>query len=97
MRLARRTFEFPGAYTGLVPLTNGANLRVVHIGANNILKMRVDATDNSAVVHVIPPDGTGIVYLGHAQGNWVFVQQERGKGWVERVFVEEIVPRGGRF
>jgi hypothetical protein len=79
------------------PLANGANLRVVGVGANDILKMRLDATENSPVVHVIPPDGRGIVYLGDTQGQWVFVQYERANGWVNRVFVEPIVPRGGKF
>ena len=97
VEIARRNPEVSGAYTGLPPLIDGANLRVVQIGANDILKMRVDAKENSPIVQVIPPGGTGIVYLGHAQGHWVFVQYERAKGWVERVFVEEIVPRGGRF
>ena len=94
----RRTIpDVHETHASLPPLTNGANLRVVNIGANDILKMRVDATENSPVVHVIPPNGTGIVYLGHTQKQWVFIQYERANGWVERVFVEEIVPRGGRF
>jgi hypothetical protein len=75
--------------------------------------MREDPREDSRVVYTIPPDGTGIVYQGHAhtqwvfvqygrekgwaERQWVFVQYERAKGWVERGCVEEIVPRGGRF
>jgi hypothetical protein len=77
------------------PLANGANLRVFGIGPNDILRMRLDATENSPVVHVIPPDGRGIVYMGETQGPMVFVQYERMRGWVNRAFVEPIVSKGG--
>jgi hypothetical protein len=97
VEMARRNPDTLGAQADLPPPTSGANLRVIHIGANEILRMRVEPTENSPVVQFIPPNGTGIVYLGYTQGNWVFVQYERSNGWVERVFVEEIVPRGGKF
>jgi hypothetical protein len=49
------------------------------------------------LIDMIPPDGTGIVYMEETQGQWVFVQYERMRGWVNRLFVEPIVSRGGRF
>ena len=104
-RMAGKTPDRGGSGAALEPLTNGADLSVVHIGANDILTMRESPTENSRVVDIIPPDGTGIVYLGHTQDRWVghihepwvFVKYERTNGWVQRAFVEEIVPRGGKF
>jgi hypothetical protein len=79
------------------PLANGANLRVVNKGANDILTMRESPTEESRGIHMIPPDGTGIVYQGSTEGQWVFVQYERANGCVNGFFVQPIVPRGGKF
>jgi hypothetical protein len=87
------------------PLNKGANLRVVNVGTNDVLHMKEYPTENSHVIQFIPPDGTGIVYQGYTQEQWVgytheqwvFVQYEHANGWVNRVFVEPIVPRGGKF
>ena len=68
------------------PLANGANLRVVGIGANDILRMRLDATENSPVVHVIPPHGIGIVYMNETQGQMAFVQVRTYAGLGEPCF-----------
>jgi hypothetical protein len=96
-RMAGTTPDVGGTRAALEtpPLIKGANLKVVHKGANDILTMKEYPTEESRVVHMIPPDGTGIVYMGETQGQWVFVQYERMRGWVNRVFVEPIVSRGG--
>jgi hypothetical protein len=36
------------------------------------------------------------LYLGEAQGQWIFVQYDRAKGWVERRFVMPLASREGR-
>jgi hypothetical protein len=59
--------------------------------------MREYRTESSRVVDVIPPDMTGVVYLGESQGHWVFVSYDRAEGWINRVFVEPMVIRGRRF
>jgi hypothetical protein len=89
------------AYAPLPPtnrgqLTPGADLTVINVGPYDVLKMRQDATDDSPVIDTIPPNGKGVVYLGEAQGSWIFVQYDRAKGWVERRFVSPVASRGGR-
>jgi hypothetical protein len=79
------------------PLANGATLRVVNVAANDVLKMREYPTDSSRVVDVIPPDATGIVYLGEVKGQWVFVRYDRADGWINRLFVETMLSRGRRY
>ena len=59
--------------------------------------IRENPTENSRVVYAIAPDETGIVYLGEVQGQWIFIEYERARGWVNRRFVQPIVSRGGRF
>jgi hypothetical protein len=78
------------------PIINGTELRVVQVGPNDVLKMRQDATDDSPVVDTIPPNGKGLVYLGEAQGQWIFVQYDRSNGWVNLRFVSPVASRGGR-
>jgi hypothetical protein len=89
------TPDLGGTRADLGPLIKDANLKVVNKGANDPLMMRESPTDNSRAIHMIPPDGTAIVYMGETQGHWVFVQYERMRGWVNRAFVEPIVSRGG--
>jgi len=78
-------------------LKEGARLRVEGVGSNEVLHMRQDATVASRIVGMIPPNATeGLIYLGEAQGQWVFVRYEnRAEGWVERRFVRSIASRGG--
>ena len=78
------------------PLNQGDKLRVVNVGANDALNMREDATANSRVIDIIPPNTEGVIYLGEVQGQWIFVQYDRAKGWVERRFVMPLASRGGR-
>jgi hypothetical protein len=78
------------------PLNKGTELRVVQIGPNDVLKMREDATDDSPVVDTIPPNGKGVYYLGESQGQWIFVQYDRSKGWVNLRFVWPLASKGGR-
>jgi hypothetical protein len=69
---------------------------VVNVGANDVLKVREYATDNSRVIDIIPPDADGVIYLGETQGQWIFVQYDRSKGWVNLGFVLPLASRGGR-
>jgi uncharacterized protein YgiM (DUF1202 family) len=78
------------------PISKGTELRVVQVEPNDVLKMRQDATDDSPVVDTIPPNGKGLVYLGEAQGQWIFVQYDRSNGWVNLRFVSPVASRGGR-
>jgi uncharacterized protein YgiM (DUF1202 family) len=78
------------------PISRGTELRVVQVRANDVLNMREDATNDSQVVEFIPPNGQGITSLGESQGQWIFVQYDRAKGWVERRFVMPLASRGGR-
>jgi hypothetical protein len=78
------------------PLKRGDELRVVNVGVNDVLKMREYATDNSPVIDVIPPNVDGIYYLGETRGQWIFVQYDRAKAWVNSHFVEPITSRGKR-
>jgi hypothetical protein len=78
------------------PLNQGDKLRVVNVGANDALNMREDATANSRVIDIIPPNTEGVIYLGEVQGQWIFVSYDRAKGWVERRFVMPIASRGER-
>jgi hypothetical protein len=39
------------------PISKGTELRVVQVGANDVLRMRKDAMDDSPVVDTIPPNG----------------------------------------
>jgi hypothetical protein len=86
------------SYAGInpAPLNKGATLNVKNVKTNDVLKMREFPTDNSPVIDIIPPDATGVVYLGESQGQWVFVRYERSEGWVNRIFVDPIVSRGRR-
>jgi hypothetical protein len=81
-------------------LNEGDKLKVVNVGANDALKMREDATADSRIIDMIPPNTEGVIYLGEAQGQWIFVSYARAKGWVHRSFVQLVQPvpsRGGRF
>jgi hypothetical protein len=81
-------------------LNEGDKLKVVNVGANDALKMREDGTADSRIIDIIPPNTEGVIYLGEAQGQWIFVSYARAKGWVERSFVQPVQPvpsRGGRF
>jgi hypothetical protein len=78
------------------PISKGTQLRVVQVRANDVLNMREEATNESPVVEFIPPNGEGIISLGETQGQWIFVQYDRAKGWVERQFVIPLASRGGR-
>jgi hypothetical protein len=80
-------------------LSTGTELTVVNVTPNDILKIREYPTDNSRVIDIIPPNTEGVIYLGEAQGQWIFVSYARAKGWVERRFVQPVQPvpsRGGR-
>lgn len=68
----------------------------MQVKANDVLNMREEATNDSPVVEFIPPNGEGITSLGECQGQWIFVQYDRAKGWVERRFVMPLASRGGR-
>ena len=78
------------------PIIKGDELRVVQVGANDVLKMRQDATDDSPVVDTIPPNSKGVFYLGETQGQWIFVQYDRSNGWVNLRFVSPVASQGGR-
>src|ERR1700738_2974885 len=78
-------------------LKRGDELRVVNVGANDVLKMRKYATEKSPIVDVILPNVEGgVYYLGESRGQWIFVQYDRAKGWVNSSFVEPITSVGGR-
>jgi hypothetical protein len=79
------------------PLNEGDKLRVVDVGANDVLNMREYGTANSRIIDIIPPNTEGVIYLGEVQGQWIFVGYDRAKGWVERRFVMPIASRGKRF
>lgn len=85
-----------GGGTTLQPISKGTELKVVQVKANDVLNMREEATNDSPVVEFIPPNGEGITSLGECQGQWIFVQYDRAKGWVERRFVMPLASRGGR-
>jgi hypothetical protein len=78
------------------PIDKGTQFSVVQIGPNDVLKMRRDPRDDSPVVDTIPFNGTGVVYLGEAQGQWIFVQYDRSNGWVNLRFVSPVASTGGR-
>ena len=82
--------------TNLGQLSPGTELMVVNVGANDALKVREYATDNSRVIDIIPPNAEGVIYLGETQGQWIFVQYDRSKGWVNLRFVLPLASRGGR-
>jgi hypothetical protein len=96
--VARRIASRPdvgGSYN--VQLKRGDELRVVNVGVNDVLNMRQYATDKSPIVDVIAPNVEGGVYfLGEMRGQWIFVQYDRAKGWVDSRFVEPITSIGGR-
>jgi hypothetical protein len=78
-------------------LSTGTELTVVNVTPNDILKIREYPTDNSRVIDIIPPDAKGVVYLGEAQGEWIFVRYlDRARGWVDRRHVVPITSRGER-
>jgi len=70
-----------GGGTTLQPISKGTELKVVQVKANDVLNMREEATNDSPVVEFIPPNGEGITSLGECQGQWIFVQYDRAKGW----------------
>jgi hypothetical protein len=86
-----------GAFAALLPPNVGDELRVVNIATNDVLKMREYPTEGARVIDTIPPDTTGVIYVGQSQGQWVFVRYDRAEGWVSRVFVEPMARRGRRF
>jgi hypothetical protein len=78
-------------------LKRGDELRIVNVGANDVLNMRKYATDKSPIIDVISPNvERGVYYLGESRGQWIFVQYDRAKGWVNSSFVEPITSVGGR-
>jgi hypothetical protein len=95
---AKTTPNVLRGYAGITqaPLNKEDNLKVINIRANDVLKMREYPTEDSRVIDIIPPDGTGIVYMGETHGPWVFVRYERADGWVNRIFVDPIVSPGRR-
>jgi uncharacterized protein YgiM (DUF1202 family) len=75
-----------GGGTTLQPISKGTELKVVRVKANDVLNMREEATNDSPVVEFIPPNEEGITSLGECQGQWIFVQYDRAKGWVGTSF-----------
>jgi hypothetical protein len=96
--------DIEGSYAGLPPPapnvdqpSSGTALRVVRIPPNDALNIREYPTDQSRIIDIIPPDATGVISLGETQGEWIFVQYDRAKGWVNRRFVQPLASRGERF
>jgi SH3-like domain-containing protein len=79
-----------------LPISRGTELKVVQVSAFGTLNMREKPTNESRVVEFIPPNGEGIISLGETYEQWVFVQYDRAKGWVERQFVMPVLSDGGR-
>jgi hypothetical protein len=78
-------------------LNNGAELRVVNVGPNDVLNIRQYATASSPIIDIIPPNARGVIYLGERQGQWIFIRYEdRAEGWVQRQFVQPIASQGRR-
>jgi hypothetical protein len=69
---------------------NGIELRVVNIKYNDVLNIRKEATDESKIVGIIPPDTAEITYLGQTDGEWMFVRYGSAAGWVKRNFVAPV-------
>jgi uncharacterized protein YgiM (DUF1202 family) len=88
------TAPLPSARSDQV--NNGTELRVVRVSPNDALNMREYPTDQSRIIDIIPPDATGIISLGETQGEWIFVQYDRARGWVSRRYVQPLASRGER-
>jgi len=100
-KVAERGLESPDvrdsyAWANLGQLSAGTKLMVVNVTANDVLNIREYPTENSRVVDIIPPNATGVVYLGETEGQWIFVSYDRAKGWVSRRFVVPMTSRGTR-
>jgi hypothetical protein len=92
--VAQEDEDQPSASPGR-PLTHGVEMKVVNVGANDVLNIREYATEKSPIIDIIPPNADGVIYLGESQGQWIFVRYDRAKakGWVNRRFVTPIVPQ----
>jgi hypothetical protein len=100
-KIAERGLESPDvrdsyAWANLGQLSAGTKLMVVNVTANDVLNIREYPTDNSRIIDIIPPNGTGVLYLGETEGQWIFVSYDRAKGWVSRRFVVPMTSRGTR-
>jgi hypothetical protein len=103
LKSVKITPDVRGSYAYVPPLSEnvgqlstGTKLTVVNVEANDVLKIREYPTDNSHVIDIIPPNAKGVIYLGEAHGQWIFVRYERAEGWVNRLFVEPTTSRGRR-
>ncbi|MBO1906563.1 SH3 domain-containing protein [Microvirga sp. 3-52] len=77
------------------PALAQTTLRVMGVRKNDVLNIREFPTNQSRIVGVIPPDGTGIATTGEREGNWVFVQYNGVEGWTYTAFLSREVRRGG--
>jgi hypothetical protein len=78
-------------------ISPGDELRVVNVGANDMLTIRKYAMENSPAIDIIPPNAEGVIYRGPSQGQWIFIEYDRAEGWVDRRFVMPVGSIGGRF
>jgi S1-C subfamily serine protease len=72
-------------------VTGKTTFRIVDIPSNDVLNIREQATPQSRIVGMIPPNGTGIVYAGDqtADGRWFLIRYGNTTGWVASRYLQE--------
>lgn len=97
------------AVSGVGPESNPASaatagnikttFRVVGIPSNDVLNIREQATAQSRIVGVIPPNATGIIYEGHRtdDGGWLLIRYGDTTGWAASRYLQPLpVPSDAR-
>ncbi|MGI9521446.1 MAG: SH3 domain-containing protein [Hyphomicrobiaceae bacterium] len=62
-------------------------MRVVNVPFNDVLNIREQATSNLRILGAIPPNVSGVEYLGQADRKWLLVRFNDTVGWVHRRYV----------
>ena len=83
----------PAVVTAPPPSTPGGQsvawprYRVVNVSPNDVLNIRSGPDANSAIVNVIPPNGSGVRMTGSCAGSWCPVEYRGSQGWVNRRYL----------
>ncbi len=80
------------AMAGFVPTPSSAAkgnifMRVVNVAPNDVLNIRDRPNGKSQIIGMIPPNASGVEYLGQQVGNWLLVSFNNTEGWVHDKFV----------
>ncbi len=62
-------------------------MRVVNVAPDDVLNIRKYPSSRSTIIGIIPPNASGIEFLGERASNWLLVEFGNTRGWVHRRYV----------